>query len=260
MIDLSDTLGLNVILNEETGKLEFGDEVTCESEVEIQLDEMQPVLLNKFLKYPENVYTQHKNVCNGVVKHTNELTYDILHIPQGLLGIEYARTHIYYSEHKPTKFDCILEVVVGEITVFIQKNKENDHPFAANTEVEEIALIQLSEGDRFAVPTGVMYTIVNTGNAHSVISIITQKSHSRIDYAKLQKEKGLAFYIISKNAKAEIVANPKYKINEHPIQVELDNLEEELKARFLHDFVVDAETSLYMALQNNINRFLEVLT
>ncbi|BCX13665.1 MAG: hypothetical protein KatS3mg085_197 [Candidatus Dojkabacteria bacterium] len=38
------------------------------------------------------------------------------------------------------------------------------------------------------------------------------KVKNSLDYTSIQKERGLAFYLISKNARVEIVPNPKYKI------------------------------------------------
>ena len=258
-MDLYGVTGLNIVLNEDTGILEFGGSVTCETDIHIPLNAMSPILLNKFLRYPERVYTEHKNVRSDVNKHNDELTYDLIHIPQGLLGIEYTKTHIYYSQFKEGKFDCIVEVVNGSVTVFIQKNHELQNP-ELNTNVENIIMVELHVGDRFAVPTGFMYTFVNTGNTHSVISLVTHKNHSPIDYSMLKKEKGLAYYIISKNAKSEIVANPKYRVTKHPRQKCISELDDDFKLKCASSFINDSADSLYTVLQKNTESFLNMLS
>lgn len=212
MIDLTCNCGFTLKFDEARGKIIFGDEVSFEREDYIALDEIIPVLLNKYLKYPERVYKYHRNVVNGVEKPHPNLTYDLIHIPYGLLGIEFIKTHIYTSPYSESKYDSMIELLNGEMMVVMQKNEEKLDKYQMETYVEDIVIVKMNPGDRLAIPTGYLYSFVNIGMTPVVFAKIGSKDRTPIDYGTLKREKGLAYYIISKNAKVETVANPKYKI------------------------------------------------
>lgn len=226
MIDLSGVSGLPIKFDAEKVTIYFDDCVNCGNIVKVPLSEMIPILLNKFLKYPELVYSHHCNITNGEGA-LDKLTYDIITIPYGLLGIEYIRTHVYSSDYAEGKFDCMVEVLTGKLTVVLQKNVESDDPYEFEKTVEEMQLVELSSGQKFPVPTGYLYTFINTETYPVVFSKVSGKNHKEIDYSVLKKEKGLAFYIISKNARIEIVPNPKYKSLSSP---KMSNMQEVMQS------------------------------
>lgn len=259
MVDLSYISGLPIQLDEDTNTIYYNDTVDFVSEEDIGLQEIIPVLLNKFLKYPEKVYTQHSKVTRSDFDYTNKnISVDLVMLPFGLLGIEYIKTHIYFSEFVENKYACFIEVVRGEVTVLIQKNKDNPDPYAFNTFVEKIDIINLSEGDRLAIPTGLYYTFINTGNAQTVFTVAHSGHHKNIDYSKIQKEKGLAFYIISKNARLEIVANPKYRIQCEPVRGYFRKLGEE-STKFYRHKLIKKDEPLFESIKQSIDEFIGVL-
>jgi len=212
MIDLSTISGLPIKYDDEKGKVIYGDGVNCGDEVYVPLDDITPILLNKYLKYPENVYRYHKNIKLNDSSTGDNISYDIVYIPYGLLGIEFIKTHVYHSDCCPGKYDCIVEILSGSLTVMIQKNREKEDPYEFETYVDEMSIITLRKGERLVIPTGVYYTFINTSIVPVIFSRLTSTSKVPIDYATLRREKGLAYFLISKNAKIEVVANPKYKI------------------------------------------------
>jgi oxalate decarboxylase/phosphoglucose isomerase-like protein (cupin superfamily) len=256
MVDLSTISGLPIQLDEETNSICYDDQIKCQDQISIALEEILPVLLNKFIKYPETVYRRHRKVYWSDFT-LDDLSYDLYILPPGLLGIEYIKTHIYYSIEQRSKYACFVEVTRGEVTVIIQKNRENEDEFSFNTFVEEIDIIRLHEGDRVAIPTGVFYTFVNTSGSQAVFAVIFSSRHQSIDYSILQKEKGMAFYIISKNARLEIVANPKYKVEQKPIYTSLKNLEESRKQRYKNN-VIDQDIPLAQLLKTQTKSVVEM--
>lgn len=228
MIDLSNISGLPIFFDEETASISYEDCVNCSVSDDIQLNAIIPTLLNKYLKYPEVVYSHHKNLAHvNDLDGLNGFTYDIVVIPYGLLGIEYIRTHVYYSNHVEGKYDCIVEILSGELSVVMQKNDDEDDPYAFETQVDHMQLITLKKGERLAIPTGYFYTFVNTSSEPVVFSKVAGADHEPVDYNVIQKERGLAYYVISKNARTEVVPNPKYKINNEIQFVSLDDLLED---------------------------------
>lgn len=245
MIDLTDISGLPVSLDEESCKLCPNEEIEYTHEEEIRLNDIAPILLNKFVKYPEHVGYIYKKV--GKKSHVSDLndskaSYDLIVIPFGLLGIEFNKSHIFYSEPKAGKYSSVVEVLRGEVTLILQENEEHRDPLALNTIVERIEMIKLKAGQKIAIPTGFMYSFVNTGSTEAVLSTVCTASTKKIDYEELKREKGLAFFIISKNAKVEVVANPKYKVKEQPVNKEFSELSEEEKSRYTLDFISEGQT------------------
>lgn len=212
MIDLSELCGLPVTFDNDNSTFILSEEYTCEGEYKVKLSEITPILLNKYLKYPEFVYTHKRNI-NSKDFQVEGLSYDLIHIPFGLLGIEYIKTHVYYSDNIEGKYDCIVEVLQGELTAVLQKNEPKLDEWQFNTGVEDLSIVVLRKGHKLAVPTGYFYTFVNTGSVPLIMSRVTSVHRKTpVDYQILKREKGLACYIISKNAKIETVANPKYKV------------------------------------------------
>ena len=210
MINLTDICGIPIFLDQESSELHYDEEVSCNLQTQVDIREISPVLLNKSLKYPERVYKQY------VVQHADEQEennlYDIFQLPSGLLGIEYIKTHVYKMDEQLNSCSCVVEVSKGELMIVIQENNNNEGSYNT-TEVKDFKIIELSAGDRIAIPSGVLFTFINAGSQEVVFVVISNVLEPlKLFTDFLVKERGLAYFIISKNARMEIVANPKYKI------------------------------------------------
>ncbi len=212
MVDLFEVSGLPLKFDEEHCQIHTSPEVRFESEKLVTLKEIIPILLNKSLRYPEKVYRQYHNLTNGKPSNPN-VSYDVVVLPIGLLGIEFIKTHIFYSDAKDGYYDSMIEVLSGNLTVLIQKNREKLDPLQFETYVDEVGIFTLRKGERLSIPTGYFYTFFNTGVTPVVFAKVAAINHDKTNYEMFRREKGLAYYLISKNAKVEIVANPKYKID-----------------------------------------------
>ncbi|MFS8130739.1 MAG: glucose-6-phosphate isomerase family protein [Candidatus Dojkabacteria bacterium] len=250
MIDLSSLCGFSLKIDEARGRVIFGDDVNCKCEQFVSLQEIIPVLLNKQLKYPENVYKEHKSLYERGDQKGNSISYDLLYIPYGLLGIEFIKTHIYQSKFVEAKYHCMVELLSGEMMVVMQRNAEKEDVFQMETYVDDMVIVKLIPGEKVAIPTGYMYTFVNVGLAPVVFAKISTRDQTPMDYASLRRERGLAYYIISKNAKVEAVANPKYKINCSLKNMSLKKLlkDEDLKHTYSP---FEADTNLFNYMRNN---------
>lgn len=266
LTDLSVISGLPLSIDTDTGEIVLNESLKYETEKKVRISDIAPVLLNKFIKYPENVYSMLSNVClkdDTDIMSTTYLTFDLVQLPFGLLGIEYIKTHIYYSDFVKKKYDCIVQVYSGKIAVVIQKNKTTEsevhEEYSFTTEVEKVEIIDLEPGDRMLVPSGVYYTFVNTGTEKAVFAMITSKAHKEVNYMNLQKEKGLAFYIISKNGKIEVVANPKYRCERNPKHMTYKSMDEKNKKQFNTDLFSKAQEALYNIFKNRHEELEELL-
>ena len=118
MLDLLDFSSLDIHFDLESNTLLYGENIKCNSCQKVTLKNLSPILLNKSLIYPEQVYEEYKgiyyqqdkNLLNGCI------SYDLISLPSGLLGIEYIKTHIYFSpiDYGDDKVSCIVEVLFGK--------------------------------------------------------------------------------------------------------------------------------------------------
>lgn len=248
--------GLDLDFDEDNDQFIMGDQVMCQNCYRVTLDEMVPTLLNKSLRYPQYVYTFHEKVVHQDHMHSSvwqdNLRYDIFHLPSGLLGIEYNKTHIFYTEGDSTKAACILEVIAGEVTVVMQKNQAKDiYDFDTNV-VEGITFI-VQAGERVTIPTGYMFTFSNTTNTTVIFSVVWTDVHE-LDYSVINREQGLAYFYISKNAKVQLVTNPRYRTVPAIREYSLDQVE-----RIISNSVKVHTDPIYNVALNNIDLLLDTL-
>jgi hypothetical protein len=218
MIDLQVNSGLSLFFDEISQKFQYGEGVVFDAYRKIPLTSMLPGLLNKSLKYPETVYMEHKNIRhqddNDFFKATG-FHYDIVMLPAGLMGVEFIRSHIFFSEleqgqsYEHNSVSEVVECLSGIVTILFQKNApKNEWEFG--TRVSEGLVVKLKEGEKFVIPRGYYYTFINTRSDPTVFSRFYAQSCA-CDYTSFEKEQGLAYFAIRKNAKQEIVLNPRYR-------------------------------------------------
>lgn len=252
---LTEVAGLPVHVNEEVETLSYDcDEVLCAEQRAIPLYEIIPSLLNKSLRYPERVYSQHCKVAlrSDTSLWPSQLTYDLILLPAGLLGIEYTKTHIFHINTAYADIACVIQVLEGQISILMQRNKLKNDPFEINTEVEAALVVDLGVGDTVAIPAGYYYTFVNVGETVAVFARLLGQEH-QIDYQTLRRENGLAYYLISKNARREIVSNPRYR---HSVEVEFVSAAE---VNTKHGYIRSADP-LYMQVIADGAYFAKALT
>lgn len=253
MIDLQSLCSLPITFNNQKEKLVFGDELILESAQKVPLKSLIPSLLNKSLIYPVEVYEEYTNIRR--VEHKDslkyEVHYDLMMIPEGLLGVEYIKSHIYFSEDKCAKniTACVVEVIHGTLTVLLQRNVVNETP-NFYTEVQEGILVEVRKGEKAIIPTGYFYTFINTTEQPVIFSIL-YRNKSVVDYSKFRKEQGLAYFCIRKNGRSEIVKNPRYR---NIPEIKKMNAKDTLNSDFISD-----QTPLYSQMLDRVEMLLDML-
>jgi oxalate decarboxylase/phosphoglucose isomerase-like protein (cupin superfamily) len=219
MIDLQLSTGLPIKFDEENERFHHSDEVVYDKVNRVHLSSMLPGLLNKSLRYPEYVYEEYQNIRlrddEKKFQECNEYHYDLLFLPSGLMGIEYIRSHIFFSKHSTNDegvqdISEIIEVVTGNLTVLLQKNAPQADEFDLEPRVSEGLVIKLTKGEKFCIPSGFYYTFINTSE-ESVVFTRLYAANCITDYSKESLISGPAYYAIKKNAREEFVLNPRYR-------------------------------------------------
>lgn len=212
MVDLYNISSLPIQFDFNNSSFVFQECVKCGNQVKVSLSNLIPALLNKTLRYPEVVYEENEDMYSDEdqdIFSNGLIHYDIVVLPAGLLGIEYIKTHIYYSPKSEGKVATIVECLYGILTVLIQKNKPKDE-LDFDTSVEEGIMVKLRRGEKIAIPTGYLFTFINTRNTPVIFSR-AYKNKGIVDYTLLAREQGLGYFTIRKNARTEIVFNPRYR-------------------------------------------------
>lgn len=213
MLSLLDTSTLDVSIDLENFKVVCGQKVRHNVYNRVKLRSILPALLNKSLSYPEDVYDVYQGIKYEEDLHIDQanLSTDLMILPAGLLGVEFVKTHIYYTcDANPGTSSCIVEVHSGVLTVILQKNKIKEDIYQFDTFVDEGILVRVHKGEKLAIPQGYFYTFINAEEMPVVFMRVYRKE-SIVDYSLIRRERGLAYFCIRKNAKQEIVLNPTYK-------------------------------------------------
>jgi oxalate decarboxylase/phosphoglucose isomerase-like protein (cupin superfamily) len=198
------------------------------------IDNIRPQLLNEELNCPEIFYKKYKDIDkDGVFKDKN-LKINIYLIFPNLAGIEYTKTFATKSLRRPR----ILDIVYGGGTILLQKYES---PIK-----NRIIKVQVKKGQKIIVPSGYTCTIVNSrqGSNLIVLELLSRESNPRI---VLDDKGGMAYYIIRKNAKQEIVRNPNYKIVNEPEKIDWDSV--------LAKYSITAKTPIIKQVMRKYEKF-----
>lgn len=257
MVNLQDLYSLDISFDTSNNSFHFGEDVYIEEPHIVDLKSILPTLLNKSLHYPKDVYSEYTSVRSKSDVSLEEVPVymDLIALPPGLLGIEFIKTHIYYisEEAQEGEFSNIVEVVYGELTVLLQKNKAKEDEFDFETRVDHAYVIKVKASEKFIIPKGYFYTFINS-EEDSVVFVRAGKTRNHIDYTTLRREGGLAYYCIRKNARQEIVKNPLYKDTPDILSIPCSKFRENLELDFkkaLYDMIKEQTKVLSTLLCNN---------
>lgn len=252
MINLQDFSSLPLYFDTKADRMVLGDGIECGNCNTVPLKNLTPGLLNKSLIYPTEVYEEHQNVRHqDHCDFPSDIDYDIIYLPEGFLGVEYIKSHIFYSPNGDSHgiASNIIEVFHGALTILMQRNTITDEP-TFETDVSDGLVINVKQGQTAVLPKGYYYTFINT-NESPVIFSRTHRNRAIIDYSLLRKEQGMAYYFIRKNAKCEIVKNPRYG--------NVPELRHMTPEETIQDFKFVHEKPIYSQLMQEMNMFLDML-
>lgn len=253
MVNLLDSCSLDINFDTANNNIIYGDKIYPESRNKISLKNLIPALLNKSLHYPELVYEEHVQVFHEDHRNVANtgISYDVLCLPAGLLGVEFIKSHVFYApaEEPNGTVSTVVEVIFGVLTIIMQKNLAKDE-FEFHTSVQEGLIVKLHKGEKIAIPKGYFYTFINTEET-PVLFVRIYRKKGILDYSILKKERGLAYYCIRKNARQEIVHNPIYR--------NIPQIKELTANAFLDLVDISPQRSLYTEMMSKTNDLLKEL-
>jgi oxalate decarboxylase/phosphoglucose isomerase-like protein (cupin superfamily) len=256
MINLQNICGLPIDFDDVECRMSMDKNLCCRNAKKVSINSLHPTLINKSVCYPLTVYEEYTvNYPEDTEIFGNNISFDIVVIPPGLLGIEFVKSHIFHvplkNPFKP-KFSSVVEGVKGITTVIMQKIGYETIDGKIQPYVKEGIIIELNPKDKIAITEGYYYTFVNTSEETSIFSRV-YKNYGNIDYDKeFSRLNGLAYLCIRKNAKQEVVFNPKYR---NIPNIRFGKPEE----NHFPSFDLDSEESLYNLVRAKTEIFQELL-
>lgn len=252
MINLQNSSGLPLLLNTQDNSLHPAGEICFDKVDKVKLDAVRPLLLNKTLRYPLHVYTEYCNLrlrSHKGMFSKNNLHYSIIVLPPGLLGIEYNKTHVFAPDKDQNDITAIIDIVYGSGMVLIQRVKEKGK-LDFETEVSFVAIFRVRKGDRLPIPQRYMYTFINSRNSPLIVARVYEDD-GKIDYRSMRREQGMSYYFIRKNAREEVVRNPRYK--------DMPNLRKLKAETYARKFRLTSSKPIYTQFIQNPKRFCKML-
>lgn len=194
--DLKKTSGLDLLY--ERGRIKF-EKTTYSSNRTVTLDEMREQILNEDLQSPRAFYSKYTNLDTDKIYSSKGIKINLIHMPSNVAGIEYIKT----KANLCSTHNRIVEIISGGGLVMIQH-------FSAEKGESEVIMIKVRATEKIIIPAGYAYILINNRVTPLIaLEFYSAKAKNR---STLDEMRGMAYYIIRKNAKQEIVRNPLYKI------------------------------------------------
>lgn len=192
-IDLKKSSGFALSL--EQGEIVSSD-LTHKMVKEVEIDTIRPQLLNQELSHPDKIYKKYYSLDNDDIFSSKGFTLNLYYIPPNLAGIEYIKTRATRSPNR----NKIYEVWYGGGSMILQNYVG---------ETEDVIITKIRRDQKIVVPKDYAICFVNTRHSNLIVAEITPNDIR--NNIVLDEMRGMAYYIIRKNAKQEIVKNPLYK-------------------------------------------------
>lgn len=177
----------------------------------VGIDDIRNQLLNKELSCPDIFYKKYKVLDDNDIYRSKGLKINFYTLKPNLAGIEFVKTRATKCNRYPRIFDF----VYGGATVLLQNyvNPKNNRTIK----------IAVKREQKIIVPAGFSVVVANTRQNSNLVfaEYLSVKAKPKV---VLDERNGLAYYIIRKNAKQEIVRNPSYKIVNEPEKLDWDKI------------------------------------
>lgn len=220
MINFKRVSGLSLHFDNNFNNIVFEPDVDSEGKIDINIDHLRGELLNSALTCPKLFCTQYLRIDQRNLMKKRNLRYDLVVIPPNLAGIEYVKNKGHYNDLVTSRHSSpeLVEVLYGWASVLLQRPRvkpSNNGTWSSINDMydfprlEDVIVFKLQRGDKLIIPSGWGHVFINTRQTPLVFAMIRNTREFMI--RRFIPEKGAGYYFIRKNARQEVVRNPKYK-------------------------------------------------
>jgi len=230
-IDLRTATGFSILY--ENDELVFKNS-SYEKRSIVTIDDIREQLLNKELDCPEVFYQKYFKVDTDSVLASKKVKLNIYTMNSNLAGIEFVKTRVTRCK----KYPRIVEILHGTAIILLQQYK--------SPKDNRVMKIVAKKGQKIIIPANYDFVAVNPRQNTPLIfaEIMSVKAISRI---VLDDNSGMAYYVIRKNAKQEVVRNPNYKIVNEVEKVDMEKI--------IKDYGITPKTTVIKQLIRKYEKF-----
>ncbi len=178
---------------------------------QVLLEDMVTQLLNEDVNYPEVFYSKYIQLDQDGMFDNMNLRLNFYVMEANLAGVEFVKT----KASKLSRYPKILEIYHGGGTVLMQK-------YSQKKQEMDIISFKVKKGDKFIVPCDYNFTISNSKSNILICGELYASDARHV--SRTDSYRGLAYYIIRKNGKTQLVRNPNYREVPKPRKVSLEKL------------------------------------
>ncbi|HPQ79253.1 MAG TPA: glucose-6-phosphate isomerase family protein [Candidatus Dojkabacteria bacterium] len=207
-IDLKSATGLSIVYENDT--LVFKNASFIKKK-EFTIDDVREQLLNKELDCPEIFYKKYYNVDTDSLFSSKKIKLHLYTVSPNLAGIEFVKTKVTRCK----KYPRLIEILNGTAVILLQQYK--------SPKENRIIKFLAKKGHKIIIPANYDFVAINTRQNVPLIfaEILYINALTRV---VLDDNSGMAYYVIRKNAKQEVVRNPNYKIVNEVEKVDMDKI------------------------------------
>jgi len=172
--------------------------------------EMQPVLYSPVAP-AESIHYWNFRLDDagdiGPIFDQFRLTYSLVLMPPGKVGVEYVKTHGHYHSAIPGVHAGYPEVythLYGSLYLLLQRRKD-----ALSDQLDDCVLYPMIPGQSITIPPGYAHIVINPSNQPGLMAGLYSRD-SIHDYKPVDEMAGAAYYVIEQNGQETIIANPRY--------------------------------------------------
>jgi len=217
--DLSSIAGLDVRFDTKSNRLVFGPDVLQIEPTVRYLRDMRDVLLDSDARKPLEVYYAYRGVCRKQDKELLEksgLRYDLVVVPPGRIGREYAKTAGH--GHEIVAGSCrtypeIYFVLAGTAHYLLQRIRWSNEwsNEKAKPEVEDAYCVIAGPGDVVFIPPDYEHVTINTGGETLIVGNWVGTNFKSV-YERLERNRGACYYLINEAGKIKVLPNRNYSL------------------------------------------------
>ncbi|MBU1133148.1 hypothetical protein KKG08_02660 [Patescibacteria group bacterium] len=177
------------------------------------LSELKSVLMDANSSGPDPAYWVFENI-------TKDKWHNMTVTAPGDYNGEFPKTfgHYHGSDSNET-----YKLISGQGVLLIQKRKFADDDYVDDL-IEKVYFVEFLPGDELIITPEWGHSFINIGNEPLITFDDWNEPHSPSDYEGIKNLRGMSYYLIKKDGKAEFVKNENYKEVPTPQWVSVNDL------------------------------------
>ena len=208
-IDLSHLAGFALVLDTEkydveTGSLQFKRQARGHTDMAaVLMDPMQASSVTDLYW----TYTLRSAAEFNPLFEQRNLTFGLVLLPPGKIGVEYIKTHGHYHSYMPGSQIGYPEVYThysGSLYLLMQRRASQQ-----DTRLDDCVLYKMIPGQSIMIPPGYAHILINpSGEAGLMAGLYSRNSVH--DYAPIDQMRGAAYYLTEQDGELAVLPNPAY--------------------------------------------------